>query len=264
MFQHLLDLLVREPGLVIGDHRYFPRLQPAFQPLILPEDLRAIGDALVFTTAGIGWRCAIEVFERRIQERFISCIDALERADSKSDIEILENAPADCSTLPPQAGNQVVVPGFAIMALACLLAETLQSFRSKTQNQPISSGPCSYPSGSCIKVPQTTTAESFKAFLQRPSFGGAFANEKVASSFVNGVRNGILHEAETRRWMIWRDEPTDQMVAIEGRVYVLNRGLFCAALRKEFRAYLEELRDSASSELRTRFLKKMCDLAKAA
>jgi hypothetical protein len=193
------------------------------------------------------------------------CLDSSGTVSCYS-ILLYKSEPADCSTLPPPAENEVVVPGFAIMALACLLGETLQSFRSKAENQPVPSGPCSYPAGPCIKVPQTTTAESFKAFLRRPSFGAAFADEKVASSFVNGVRNGILHEAETRRWMIWRDEPKDQMVAIEGRVYALNRGLFCAALREEFQGYLKELRDpdAASSDLRTRFLKKMRDLAKEA
>jgi hypothetical protein len=34
------------------------------------------------------WLCAVEVFERRIHERFLSCIEALESADSRSDISI--------------------------------------------------------------------------------------------------------------------------------------------------------------------------------
>jgi hypothetical protein len=65
------------------------------------------------------WRCAIEVFERRIRERFLSCIEALEAADSRLDISIPAEAPANCSSLPEQ--KEAVVPGFAIMG-ALLLA----------------------------------------------------------------------------------------------------------------------------------------------
>jgi len=97
---------------------------------------------------------------------------------------------ADCSTLPRK--GEAVVPGFAIMALCCLLAETLQSFRCKQDVVHTPEERCSYPEGPCIIVPQTTTVDAFKAFLKRPAFNGAFTDEQVASSFVNGVRNGIL------------------------------------------------------------------------
>jgi len=211
------------------------------------------------------WRCAIEVFARRVQERFLSCIEALERADSRADVDVSEDAPADCSTLPTSTAERAVVPGFAIMALACLLAETLQSFRAKTEMPPKA---WFFRVRALLrwntKGPQTTTAETFKKFLQRPSFNGAFSDDKLASHFVNGVRNGILHEAETRRWVIWRDEPQDQLVSPEGRGYALNRGLFCMALNNEFQDYLTELRDPNSSDLRRRFRKKMDDLVREA
>jgi hypothetical protein len=40
------------------------------------------------------WRCAIEVFERRIRERFLSCIEALGAADSRLDTSTPAEAPA--------------------------------------------------------------------------------------------------------------------------------------------------------------------------
>lgn len=206
------------------------------------------------------WRCAIEVFERRIHERFLSCIEALESADSKSDISILDGATTDCSTLPPK--DYAVVPGFAIMGLCCLLAETLQSFRCKQEMAQTVAEPCSYPTGPCVRVPQTTTVDAFKAFLRRPAFQGAFAEEQIASSFVNGVRNGILHEAETRKWIIWRSEPENHIVAKEGKGYVLNRGAFYRALKQDFAEYVAELQDPASVEQRLRFRKKMNDIVR--
>jgi hypothetical protein len=208
------------------------------------------------------WCCAIEVFERRIHERFLSCIEALETADSKSDISVPDEAQGDCLNLPQE--NEAVVPGFAIMALCCLLAETLQSFRCKTEMPRKTEARCSYPEGPCIRVPQTTTTDAFKAFLRRPAFGGAFAEELIASSFVNGVRNGILHEAETRNWVIWRSEPENQIVAKEGDGYALNRTAFHRALKNDFAEYLVELRDPMALDLRARFRKKMNDMVREA
>jgi hypothetical protein len=84
----------------------------------------------------------------------------------------------------------------------------------------------------------------------------------MARSFVHGVRNGIFHEAETRGWVIWREEPPGQILAREDGRYVLNRTEFYHALKAEFRGYVAELRDPSNSELRTRFKKKMSDIVK--
>ena len=82
------------------------------------------------------WECAITVFERRITERFFSCIEALENADTKGDIDPPTAAPPDCSMLPKE-GSGIVVPGFAIVGLCCLLIETLASF-GETEKIPVS------------------------------------------------------------------------------------------------------------------------------
>ena len=140
------------------------------------------------------WHCAIEVFERRIRERFLSSIEALEAADSRLDISAPDEAPSDCSSLPK--GKEAVVPGFAIMALCCLLAETLQSFRCRTEMPHRPEARCSYPNGPCIKA--------------------------------------------------------------------LNRSTFYRALKDDFAEYLAELRNPKSVELRSRFRKKMNDMAKEA
>ncbi len=208
------------------------------------------------------WQCAIKVFERRIHERFMSCIESLEDADSKADVEVSIDALGDCSTLPSETGQRIVVPGFSIMALCCLMAETLQSFRTKAQ--PTSShGPCLYPHGACLRVPPNTT-DNLKNFLRRPSFAGAFDDDLVVKSFIRGVRNGSLHEAETRRWVIWRNEPPGKILDKEGRGFALNRTLFYQALRSEFREYLRELGEPKNTDLRLRFLEKMNDIVKEA
>ena len=76
------------------------------------------------------------------------------------------------------------------------------------------------------------------------------------------IRNGILHEAETRKWVIWRDEPRGRIVEKEQDGLALNRTLFYNAVKQEFESYLEELRSPSSDALRNRFKKKMNDVAK--
>lgn len=157
----------------------------------------------------------------------------------------------DCSTLPDDRGKQVVVPGFAS---SLVLWE-------KPAKPIASSGPCMFQDdGKCIKP---TTTDQFREFLRRPAFRGAFDDDNVARSFVNGVRNGIFHEAETRGWLIWREEPPGQILALEDGRHALNRTEFYDALKAEFDGYIAELRrDPSNSDLRSRFKRKMTDIVK--
>jgi hypothetical protein len=196
------------------------------------------------------WAQAIGVFERRVRERFLNCINALFVADTKPDLK------------PPESGNSgICVPGFSIMALCCLLIDALQGFREKPPQRVTPTGPCAFPSGPCIKPPPGTT-EQFKSFLRRSAFGVTFQDDALAARFVRGIRDGILHEAETRKWVIWRDEPVGQIVAPEQDGFALNRTLFYQAIKKEFESYLRELREPSNQALRQRFRKKMDDICK--
>ena len=206
------------------------------------------------------WACAVEIFERRIKERYLSCIQVLITADSKLDVGVPDQAPADCSTLPDDQGRPVVVPGFAILALCCLLAETLQGFREKPAKPNAASGPCTFQRR--WQVHQADNHGPVQGVLRRPAFRGAFDDDGVARSFVNGIRNGIFHEAETRGWVIWREEPPGQILVLEDGRYALNRTEFYHALKAEFDGYVAELRDPSNSELRTRFKKKMSAIVK--
>lgn len=202
------------------------------------------------------WTCAIKIFERRMQERFLSCIEALEKADSRSYVHPSNDAPDDCSTLPDDGSARIVTPGFAIMALCSLLLETLQSFRDSKPGASKPNTSCTYPTGDCIR-PKLSSSRSIKEFLKRKAFGDTFKNPRVAGSFVHGIRNGILHDAETRGWVIKRDKPKGRICERQGGQYVLNRTRFHRALQQEFKDYLEELRDFNKTELRKSFLEKM-------
>ena len=85
----------------------------------------------------------------------------------------------------------------------------------------------------------------------------------VANDFVDDVRNGILHQAQSRRFAIWRDEPPGRILTdLGGRRYALNRTEFYQALKTEFSLYLEELRDSSDPAVRSRFIEEMDRIAK--
>jgi hypothetical protein len=199
------------------------------------------------------WECAIQVFDRRISERFLSCIRKLDEIGAAWK-PVPEDAPPDCSALPAE---EAVVAGFVIVGLCCLLIETLQFFRSGDQTLPEPPGPCPYPK-ECIKPAGTSRA--FKKFLKRDSFGKAFegkglAGESLAYDFIEGVRHGILHRAETRRWIIRKATEANQLVETEGDTYVLNRTLFYAALDREFGSYKDELRSGQDIPLRENFIR---------
>jgi hypothetical protein len=176
------------------------------------------------------WGQAIGVFERRLRERFFTCIDALAKADTKPDSYISSSSvEAQC------------IPGFSIVALCCLVIETLQGFREGASRK---------------------TEKQFVEFLRRPAFAGAFADDKLAECFVKGVRNGIFHEAETRKWLIRRGKPGAAIVSKEDDGYILNRVPFSEAVKQEFESYLRQLRKPLNTELREMFKKQMNEICK--
>jgi hypothetical protein len=188
-----------------------------------------------------------------MEERYFRCIDALIAADTSPD-----------KSLGTSTSERHCTPGFSIMAICCLLIEALQGFREDIPQPAPPSGPCNYPSDVCIR-PSTGTNKLFRNFLKLPGFAGAFSEPKIASAFMDGIRNGILHEAETRKWVIWREEPADHIVQELGdKRYALNRTLFYKGLKQEFKSYLCELRDPDKKALRVNFRGKMTDISKGA
>jgi hypothetical protein len=193
-----------------------------------------------------GWEKAVGVLERRMEERFFRCIDALLEKESA------------CSN------SEIIRPGFSIMALCCLLVETLQSFYEggRQESRQVSTQDSAYTNGPCTKAP--STARAFKDFLgNSPYFNADFRNNEIRGDFAKNVRNGLLHEAETRHgWLIKRSDPPDHIFRKEPGGCVLNRSKFYHALREEFGAYLGRLRDPLKGDLRRNFLTKMdsiCD-----
>lgn len=176
--------------------------------------------SLNFSTEG-GWQEAIEIFKDRIRGRFLEPISRMELYG---------------------------YAGFAVIALDCLLIETLQQFKEGLSRS-------------------SSSRDSFVRFLTESSFSSYFSKE-AAGLFYEQIRCGILHQAETKgssRIVARRDSPLVEH-SHDGKGLVINRCLFHKQLVSEFEAYIARLRDASNVDLRMKFKRKMdhiCRISKA-
>lgn len=152
----------------------------------------------------VEWETAINVFEDRIYGRFLNFISMIERKR---------------------------YAGFAVMALDCLLIETLQQFFDG-------------------KDESARSGASFRRFLTTSSFQPFFGNDQtdkgLAGIFYNQVRCGILHMAEVKTSSKLTIKETEPIVRLsdDQRGIVVNRRLFHQQLLYEYNQYLSCLRAS--------------------
>jgi hypothetical protein len=161
------------------------------------------------------WQKAITIFECRIRGRYLNIVEAIERYE---------------------------FAGFAVMALDCLLIETLQQFYDG------------------VRRTKGTIRSAFCRFLTQSSFKSYFDRESAAK-FYEYIRNGILHQAEIKgssRIWIRKDTPLVRD-APDGNGLIINRHLFHQQLMYEFQDYVSRLRkcDPSDDELRHNFRAKM-------
>jgi hypothetical protein len=133
--------------------------------------------------------------------------------------------------------------GFSILALDCLLIETLQSFSSGLTDS------------------KKQSKEMFRQFLtSRESFRKYFSEEE-AVEFYFKFRCGILHQAEVMgTWLLKSTGPMKGKKK-DGTPY-LNRTKFHEALKLEIDCYCDELRNPVNTDLRRNFKKKMDYIAR--
>lgn len=148
---------------------------------------------------------AIEIFEKRIIERFIEPIDKL--------IELEENLSASSKKY-----------GFIILSCDCMILENLQSFYNGAE---------------------TSDKNAKKFFIEflttRDNFKNDF-NQDTAKYFFEDIRCGIIHQLETyRNSKVHSIGPLISEI-VDG--IIINRNLFHENLKKEFFIYTDNLKTS--------------------
>jgi hypothetical protein len=174
------------------------------------------------------WNEAVAMFRKRV-DRFLEPVNALMSSN-------------DTKT--------ILFSGFAIMALDCLLIETLQSFRNGRPNP--------------VKANDRLSSKMIVDFLtQRPLFNTYFDNETKAKLFCDHFRNGILHQGEIKSSGRIRIDTLEMiMPSDDNQSFVVNRWIFHDALVKEVESYINELIDGKDKELRRNFIKKMNEISR--
>ncbi len=153
------------------------------------------------------WKRAIEVVEGRIRTRFLDSADQLQT---------------------------VAYAGFAILALDCLLIETIQAFKN----------------GKHAETPKESR-RAYETFLtSSPRFQKYFSFPRVQDFYTN-MRNGLLHDGETRKgWLVKANPQYDLVDPQPDGSIIVNRERFHDVLVKDFKAYVRDLSNPANKGLR--------------
>jgi hypothetical protein len=171
------------------------------------------------------WRRAISIYEARIRGRFLDPAEYLIQAEAALDRHERRF-------------------GFAILALDCLLVETLQAFILGLTHS------------------NKRSEEMFISFLGFvPSFAPPFT-PAIARTFYLDFRCGILHQAEVgRRSRVVSEGP---LLGIENSGLVVNRNEFHRQLATEHDEYIHDLQNPLNEQLRFNFRVKMNYIARYA
>jgi hypothetical protein len=129
--------------------------------------------------------------------------------------------------------------GFVVLAIDCLLAETIQQFKDGVTDG------------------QGKSKKLVKKFLTGPRFQPDF-DADAREAFYLDIRCGLLHQAEAKSmWLIRRKQPALLQKVAGGQGYIVDVELFHAALQSSMADYLELISEPASSLARTHLWNKM-------
>ena len=169
------------------------------------------------------WDKAINILHKRIKSRYLDPADILLNEDS-------------------QRAARERRFGFTILAIDCLLIETLQAFVEGREDT------------------RRKSEQMFRNFLTgRASFKAHFS-QSTAKQFYEDFRCGILHQAEIQgKSRVWS---VGSLARVENGAMIVNRTEFHSRLKQEFQLYLADLRNPTNRQLRKNFRKKMSHIAR--
>jgi hypothetical protein len=129
--------------------------------------------------------------------------------------------------------------GFVVLAIDCLLAETIQQFMDGVTNG------------------HRKSQKMVTKFLKGPRFQPDFDAE-ARKAFYLDIRCGLLHQAEAKRmWLIRRKQPALLQKVADGQGYIVDVERFHAGLQDSLNDYLKFISEPTSLLLRSNLWKKM-------
>lgn len=167
------------------------------------------------------WTLRIDIFKDRITGRFLEPIELIEK-----DVNI---------------GN---FAGFSIMALDCLLVETLSQFYQGIDETP------------------RDHQKQFWIFFRGSDYFKPHFTRRLAGIFYSHIRCGLLHQAQTKNGTLIRADQETMIKSASGAPangIIVDRIRFHDALKKEISTYISKLKmgGNHNAQLRENFIKKM-------
>lgn len=192
------------------------------------------------------WAQMIQIFSDRIQFRFLDVINTIIRSDL---------------TCPNRRY------GFAVMALDCLLVETLHQFYSGKKQSPQGRSNIRRNGGPVTSINELGQNGQFYAkFFTEVSFKFPhfFKDKEIAAVlFFQDIRCGLLHAGETSgKSMIRTHSVGDKNIELFSLIdndtgVLIFRDTFHKILEDEVKEYLYQLTIPDKKELRKNFIRKM-------
>lgn len=167
------------------------------------------------------WDLMVSIFRTRLDGRYLQPIRLIEKDKS----------------IGPFAG-------FSILALDCLLIETLNQFYQGLDETP------------------NGHEKQFWRFFQDSEHFSEHFSEETAGVFYRHIRCGLLHQAQTKKMSFIRVDQLTMIQATNGEVgdgIIVDRVRFHQAVEQEIVSYTKKLKDGhdVHFDLRANFLKKM-------
>lgn len=167
------------------------------------------------------WALMVCIFKDRLNGRFLEPIKLIEQD----------------TAIGPFAG-------FSILALDCLIIETLSQFYQGFDETP------------------KNHQKQFWLFFKGSEYFKEHFTRKTAKTFYGHVRCGLLHQAQTKKQTFIRADQPTMIQATNGNPsngIIVDRVKFHQALEQEVASYVAKLErgSEVDSDLRANFLKKM-------
>lgn len=174
------------------------------------------------------WMKGAKIVKDRIHGRYLAQIDSLE---NNLDLNIWEYS------------------GFLIMAVDCMVIETLNQFHLGIEDT--------------NQVYRRRNKESFRDFFSRSQFFNSHFDDDKSFVFYDHVRNGLVHQAQTKKSTLINFRESEMIKQVNPANIddgiIVNRRIFHEALVNEFNSYIDKLESNNTiyDDLREKCIDKM-------